>query len=361
MAKIKIATYAIAKNELKHVVRWAKATEGSDYRVVLDTGSTDGTQEALRELGITVHQAEFKPFRFDDARQTALSLVPADADVCLILDMDEVPEQDFYTKVRKKWELGAHAGWISVQTDNNKWDRDRLHSRFGWRWKYPCHEVNVFYDDVSVRHCDVRDAVITHLPDNDKSRGQYLGLLKMAVTEYPTDARMWTYWCRENFFYQKWEEVITAAEKKLECGGWNVESAAVCRWAGEAAHQLGKEEEARTWYDKGVQQCPNEGEPQFGVCMDAYRKQEWQRCLDAALNVLELPRSNHYCYDSAVWDWKAYDLASIACWNLKRIEEAVIFAQEAVKANGPENERIQRNLDLFENTEKEIARTRSNS
>ena len=345
---MKIAVYAISKNEILHAERWAKATEGADYRVVADTGSTDGTQEALKALGVTVHQINIKPFRFDMARNAALALVPEDADVCLILDLDEVPEPNFFKKVRKKWKPGADLGWITMKTDANKWERDRLHSRWNWTWKYPCHEVNIWYGKHETVDCDIRDAVIEHLPDNTKSRGQYIELLELAVKEFPQDPRMWTYMCREYFFYSKWEDVIRAAERKIENEGWDVESAAVCRWAGEAAHQLGQEETARMWYDKGRDILPMQGEPQFGAAMDAYRKQEWQRCLDASLNALESPRSNHYCYESAVWDWKAFDLAGIAAYNLKHIDEAITFTKEAVKANGPENDRIQRNLKFFE-------------
>lgn len=345
---IKVACYAISLNEIKHVDRWVEATQGADYRIVADTGSTDGTQERLRELGVTVHQISVKPFRFDMARNAALSLVPEDADVCLIIDMDEVPEKGFFDKVRKGWRKGADLGWISMQTGDNKWERDRLHSRQNWHWKYPIHEVNIWYGSSEPKDCDIRNAIIRHEPDNSKSRGQYLPMLEMAVKEFPQDPRMWTYMCREYFFYSQWEKVISSAEMKINNGGWDVESAAVCRWAGEAAHQLGDEEKARYWYDQGRDILPAQGEPQFGVAMDAYRKQEWERCLDAALNAIQSPRSNHYCYESAVWDWKAYDLLSIACFNLKRIDEAVTFAKEAVKANGLENDRIQRNLNFFE-------------
>ena len=345
---MKIAVYAISKNEILHAERWAKATEGADYRVVADTGSTDGTQEALKALGVTVHQIHVQPFRFDMARNASLALVPDDADACLILDMDEVPEPGFFDKVRKKWKPGTDSAWITMKTDTNKWEKDRIHSRWGWTWKYPCHEVQVWYGKTEPKDIDLRNAMIEHLPDNTKSRGQYLELLEMAVKEFPQDPRMWTYMCREYFFYQRWEDVIKAAESKLENEGWDVESAAICRWAGEAAHQLGQEETARMWYDKGRDILPVQGEPQFGVAMDAYRKQEWQRCLDAALNALESPRSNHYCYESAVWDWKAYDLAGIAAYNLKHIDEAITFTREAVKVNGPENDRIQRNLVFFE-------------
>ena len=344
---MKIAVYAISKNEILHAERFAKACAGADYIVVADTGSTDGTQEALKALGVSVHQIHVKPFRFDMARNAALALVPEDADVCLILDLDEVPEHGFFDKVRKKWKPNSDLGWITMKTDANKWERDRLHSRWNWTWKYPCHEVNIWYGNRGTVDCDIRNAVIEHLPDNSKSRGQYLELLEMAVKEYPTDARMWTYMCREYFFYDRWQDVVDAATKKVEYGGWDVESAAVCRWAGEAAHQLGNEEDARTWYDKGAEILPSQGEPWFGVAMDAYRKKEWQRCLDASLNALERPRSNHYCYEAAVWEWKAYDLGGIAAFNLKHIDEAITFTAEASKANGPEQERIVRNLNFY--------------
>jgi len=258
----KIAVYSICKNEIKHIERYAEATKDADYRIVVDTGSTDGSQEKMRELGITVHQIHLDPFRFDVARNTALSLVPEDADVCLILDMDEVPEPTFFKKVKQKWIPGSHLGWVSMDT-GQKWERDRLHSRFGWVWKYPCHEVQLWYGNGETRDCDIRNAVIQHLPDNSKSRGQYLTLLELAVKENPHDARMWTYMCREYYFHHKWEDVISAAEKQLPLNGWDVEQAAVCRWAGEASHQLGKEDDARDWYDKGVQILPTQGEPWF--------------------------------------------------------------------------------------------------
>jgi tetratricopeptide (TPR) repeat protein len=154
--------------------------------------------------------------------------------------------------------------------------------------------------------------------------------------------------CREYYFNQRWQEVIDAGKRKLELNGWNVESAAVCRWVAESYHQLGDEDNARLYYDKGVEILSNEGESHYGVAIDAYRKKEWQRCLDASLAVLDLPRSVHYCYESEVWDWKAYDLAGVAAYNLGHIPEALTFAKEAGKANGAEQERIQRNIDFME-------------
>jgi hypothetical protein len=43
---------------------------------------------------------------------------------------------------------------------------------------------------------------IHHHPDNDKSRGQYLPMLEMAVDEEPFNARNLYYYARELFFQQ---------------------------------------------------------------------------------------------------------------------------------------------------------------
>ena len=52
---VKICTYAICKDELVHVHHWLDSIwaggNGSDYIVVLDTGSTDGTYEELIKYG----------------------------------------------------------------------------------------------------------------------------------------------------------------------------------------------------------------------------------------------------------------------------------------------------------------------
>jgi len=343
----KVAVYSIALNEILHVERYVEACKGADYIIVADTGSTDGTPERLRELGATVYDISIKPWRFDDARNAALALVPADADVCVILDLDEVPNKGFFDKVRKAWRKDSIIGWITMDTGAT-WHRDRLHNRHGWHWKYPCHEIQIYYGDSEVKVVQILDAVIKHQPDNNKSRKHYLDILKLSVKEYPEDPRMWTYMCREYYFNQRWQEVIDAGKRKLELNGWNVESAAVCRWVAESYHQLGDEDNARLYYDKGVEILPNEGESHYGVAIDAYRKKEWQRCLDASLAVLDLPRSVHYCYESEVWDWKAYDLAGVAAYNLGHIPEALTFAKEAGKANGAEQERIQRNIDFME-------------
>ena len=77
---MKIYVYAICKNESKFVNRFMDSVADADGVYVLDTGSTDGSAEMLRERGAVVKTEIISPFRFDSARNKSLALVPDDAD-----------------------------------------------------------------------------------------------------------------------------------------------------------------------------------------------------------------------------------------------------------------------------------------
>ena len=341
--KIKIATYSISKNEEKHIARWLEATKDSDYRVVVDTGSTDKTVELLEAAGnVIIGHISVIPWRFDTARQAALDLVPEDADVCFVLDMDEVPEPNFYKKVRKQWVRGSDRGWIQIDT-GFKWNVDRLHSRQGWKWKWPIHEVAMWQGEDEKYQMCYTNAHIIHKPDVTKSRAQSLPMLENAVKgEFIDDPRMWTYLCREYYFYDQWEKVIECANKVLSFDGMDFEVAAVCRWAGDAARNLSQP--ATPWFDKCVELCPDQGETWLAVAADAYRNHQWAKALDAAIKVTECPKVAHYLHEPSAWSWKAYRIAMDCSYNLGYLDEAIAFGNEASKAKGPEQATIEKNL-----------------
>ena len=66
----------------------------ADYIVVLDTGSTDGTYEKLKEDSrvTIVKQEVITPWRFDVARNKSMELIPEDADILVCTDFDELFE-----------------------------------------------------------------------------------------------------------------------------------------------------------------------------------------------------------------------------------------------------------------------------
>ncbi len=105
-------------------------------QMVLKSNGTNLTPERITKL-----LESWKASR--STRSTAF--LNADVDVCLSLDMDEVPEFNFFHTVRETWEPGTGRGWVWWDTGNKWRNNNRLHAREGYRWIKPCHEVTFRY------------------------------------------------------------------------------------------------------------------------------------------------------------------------------------------------------------------------
>ena len=112
---LKIAVYTIALDEAAHVDRWADSAVDADLRIVGDTGSSDDTVERLLRKGVTVHRIGIRPWRFDDARNAVMALIPGDVDVCVTMDMDVFLAPGWRPKVEAAWTPGTTA---SLQPDD---------------------------------------------------------------------------------------------------------------------------------------------------------------------------------------------------------------------------------------------------
>lgn len=331
----KLAAYTIALNEAKHVERWLEATKDFDVRLVADTGSTDGTPEMLAAAGVIVHRVTVFPFRFDVARNAALSLLPADVGLCLSLDMDETTDPDLYEKLRKLDNVDKVRIWHNT---GSRWRCDRVHSRNGWRWVSPCHEVTQWYGDGAPRIVEI-DADIHHLPDGSKSRSGYLPLLELAVRERPQDGRMWTYLAREYYFAKDKESLLSVAEDAIERNPWWPEQAAVCVWAGRMT-------EDPKWFERATRLNRKEAEPWYELAEHYYRQGRWDVCLDACMSGIQCEPTTHYLRDESVLRWKLFDLLAIAQWNRGKFEDALHWGMKALEGN-PDDPRLRKNVEFF--------------
>lgn len=338
---MKVAAYSVALNEAENVRGWAEACAGADLLVIVDTGSTDGTVEFARELGITVHQIAVRPWRFDMARNAALALLPADIDVCLSVDLDERPDLDLFDKVRAAWTPETRRGWITMDT-GFRWQANRLHARFGYHWVSPCHEVTIPYHGEPENDV-VIDAVITH-KQLLKDRAGYLPLLQMAVREDPQNARMWTYLTRE-FYYRAQmfphfrPSVVEAARQTLERQGWAPERAAVCRWAALAS------DDPLPWLRRGVRECPGEPEPHLALARYYYEARDWPNLAEVTARAVDLPESAHYLNEPDA-KWLLFDFDALANYHLGNHQRAISSGRRALELN-PTDERLISNLGFY--------------
>jgi hypothetical protein len=178
--RLKIAVYTIALNEAHHVDRWRSSAKDADYLVVADTGSTDDTVERLRAAGAQVHRIAIRPWRFDDARNASLALVPADADVCISLDMDEFMMPDWRTVVESAWTPGVTRlsynfapDYRGPGTPAHVMRKSKIHARWGYRWKRIIHE-DLQPTDANEKQIVIDATLIGQMQDLSKDRGKYL-------------------------------------------------------------------------------------------------------------------------------------------------------------------------------------------
>ena len=219
---MKIAVYAICKNEKKHIERFYYSCADADYVVICDTGSDDGSWAELKRNAhqndrLIVLQANVIPFRFDDARNAALAAVPADVDFCVAMDMDEVLEPGWREHVETGFAKGANSIVFTFDPVASRpfEQNNRIHARSGFRWAYPAHEALVTSLHGEVVHYKAPGLVMKHYPDNDKPRC-YLNLLAWGEWENPIDPRMKFYYARELMFFKYYKEAIAKFDEYRE-------------------------------------------------------------------------------------------------------------------------------------------------
>ena len=176
---MKIVVYAIAKNESAFVDRWMDSMSEADQVVVLDTGSDDGTAERLQARGAQVTVERIVPWRFDQARNRSLELVPEDADVCVCTDLDEVFHPGWRSALEGVWtpetrQASYRYTW-SFQPDGSEgvvfW-QEKIHARRGFRWVHPVHEVLEWVGEGERGPMvSVQGIQLDHHPDPQKSGG----------------------------------------------------------------------------------------------------------------------------------------------------------------------------------------------
>lgn len=345
---MKIAVYAISKNEGQFVKRFCESAKQADLILIADTGSTDNTVELAKECGAVVYTISIKPWRFDKARDTALNLIPADIDICVSLDLDEVLEPGWReeieslwtpetTRLRYKFDWGSGISFYS----------EKIHHRIGYHWHHPCHE----WLRIDPRHKEVwahtDKLLVSHYPDPTKSRGQYMDLLEVAVKEDPQCPRNAFYYARELTFNYRWEEAIMALKSYLQMpeATWATERCYAMRLLGKSHEELGNIAEGLKWYRLAVAECPWTREPWVDLAMSTYRQSMWAESYSAAMSALSIiDKQLVYTMDPAAWTEKPYDLASIAAWNLGLKDQAIEFVKKALEFN-PNDERLLSNLE----------------
>jgi glycosyltransferase involved in cell wall biosynthesis len=349
---LKVAIYTIALNEAPNAERWAESAKDADYRIVADTGSTDDTVERLTRAGVIVHRIAIRPWRFDDARNAAMALIPADVDVCGSMDMDRWLADGWRSKLEAAWQAETTALFcrtvyrasIDDPTPLRSWPTKNFHARWGYAYRRPVHESLVFsWDQEVTTACD--DIVMYEVQDLSKpTRQQYLPLMEVAHREDPDDSQICFWLAREYLWAKRPEEGVALLERYLglPTSTWADERSEAMRFL--ASMQPDK---TLAWLDKARIEASHRREIWLDLAEQLHAKEDWLNLFWACSNGIEKThRTNSYLDDGACWGFRLFDLGAIAAWHLNAMDRAVEWGQKALEFD-PENQRLKNNLDFF--------------
>jgi len=326
---MKVAIYALTKNEAANVERWEASCRDADYRVVTDTGSTDNTVTMLEDEGVTVAHGCPIPWRWDDAHNLSLMHVPSDVDVAIRLDLDEVLDPGWREALERDWKPETtklrYWYWWSSEV---RFRCDRVHSRPGYRWSGATHEGLVRWSGEEVQtYSD--GLVIRHHRQPDKKHRTDLELLRRAVAENPTDARMAWYLARElDYAGDKDAGPAFATYLKMPNGAPNERAYARRSLArldpkGGNLHMLA-----------AMLEAPMEPEPYVHVANLAWKKRDAAATLHFARQAINCSDENrtHTSDPECYGDYPAA-IAYSAAHALGLYDEALAYARLAVERN----------------------------
>ena len=210
---MKTAAYTICLNEIKKLDQWLFYTKDFDYRVVLDTGSSDGTFEALQKVpGIILHQMRKEPFKFHEHRNFNLSMIPADVDWCLSPDMDEYFSINVLEEMEKTVKTHPTVNNIATTRLDIYSDKvfvgppfsvptNKIHRRHQYEWRAEIYEHLIYIGPGNENEVYNDKIFLVHDQDITKPRDVlYPKMLKKRYEEDPTDS--WNSWFLLKHYYK---------------------------------------------------------------------------------------------------------------------------------------------------------------
>ena len=337
---------------MQFVDRWVTSVVDADHILVADTGSTDGTATELLRHHVSVANIVIKPFRFDDARNAALALMPSDLDVVIALDMDEIMTTGWRENLEQCWTADCTRlryqyiwSWTVGGEPDLQYYGDKITGRHTHRWRHPVHEVMIPTIPEVQQFC--HKVLIEHHADSKKPRGQYLNLLRLAVSEDPFDDRNAHYLGREFYFNRMYDDSISELQRHLALpqAQWNVERAASMRYIAKCYEAKGDIQSAGNWFIRATLEAATR-ESLIDAARFQLAHQNFYAVIAYCEQALQLAACDSYMNERYARAEGPYDLAAVAYFHIGDRMKAIEYAKIAIERN-PHDLRLKTNLAMM--------------
>ena len=309
--QIKIAVYAICKDEIQSVANYIACFSKADYLCILDTGSTDGTWEYLQKAkslypNLIIEQQIISPWRYDSARNISLKLIPEDTTILFMADLDEIIKEDNWPfLIKAKWNPFFKRGSytynrrVDPQTDAviQSFTEYRIHSK-DWHYKGIVHEQLCDITnsrEIMTEECISVPISVWHYPTKE-DKSIYIELCEKGVEEEPFNWIMHLQLAIEYEINHKNEQAINEYRKIIA-----EENSLSPSELGRCYAGLGKllsytnGDAALAVYEKGIKNVPNFGDNYFFAAELCYKKLNFEKTYSLCIEGLKHSDDTKWC------------------------------------------------------------------
>jgi glycosyltransferase involved in cell wall biosynthesis len=220
---VTICLSAIVRNEA-HVVRDMLDSVAPHINswVIVDTGSTDGTRDVIREhmarLGIPgeLHEREWR--NFGENRSEALELAQGRGDFVLMMDADDllVGAPDFSNLTADAYAVRINFGGAQC------WRLQLFRNKKPWRYEGAVNEIAVCDERFTAGRLDSAHIEARELGSRDRSGD--IKLLLAELERNPDDARQVFYLAQTRFEAGDYTAARHCYERRIQLGGFAEET-----------------------------------------------------------------------------------------------------------------------------------------
>jgi glycosyltransferase involved in cell wall biosynthesis len=346
----------IVRNEARVIERCLNSVQPFiQHWVIVDTGSTDGTQDLVRRrLAEVPGQLHERPWLdFGHNRSEALALARDHGDYLLMIDADEelAAEPGF-----RMPELAADIYMLPCRREHSAitWFRAAIAKAvLPWRYEGVVHEY-LTCEQPHVPHKLGGLAVCSH-PDGNRSadpQRKYATdalILERALLDDPQNARHVFYLAQSYRDADQPERAIASYQRRIDMGGWHEEIWYAMFQIAMLEQRLGHDRSAIVAaYLRAYQFYPARAEPLCALATHFRATQEWALAeLFARAAASKQPPSDLLFVDDDVYQWRALDELAIATYYTGNLEESADLNRRLLcdgKVPASERPRIEVNL-----------------
>ncbi len=350
-AKKTICLNMIVKNEKDTITRCLESVLPIiDTWIIVDTGSTDGTQDIiksyLKKIPGTLYERPWVDFSHN--RQEALLLAKGKADYLLFMDADDVlsfqegfvmPDltEDFY---------GIET---VVGTNNNAVTSILLKlakTDLNWHWEGAIHEDLTYDGEITGK--ELAGVKYIYLHDGARSKDPLtlekdIELLKKDLKKNPNNPRTYFYLARSYFQAGQLPLALECYEKRSQIKGGNREEIFISKL------QVARLQETLQYPAKTIEKSlveahldrPHRLEPLYYLAEKLYSRGEYEKAFEIAKLSLELPKeiSDTYLIEDWIYAWGALLQLAHCADKVHRFPEGIQACKELLKLSLPEGTR----------------------